>query len=200
MINENLADRTEGDTMEGKDLAECEPPVQDGIKTLGSPNTSDVLRRFDQDTTLVTSIAVSFVIVAAAVFGCEELVQTDSVRPSVVDTVRATDQPQKTQLTSSTAPEASYRSVETPASNPSSPRALSSQSNPIQPIATSQRSPEPVEELAQSKSKSLRHRTSMHHKVVDVKTRLLMLWHASLSRTREQARSGDAFWASDHKR
>jgi hypothetical protein len=187
--------------MEAKDFAACEPPEQHTTKTLASPDTSDVLRRFDQDTALVTSVAVSFVIVAAAVLGCEELVQTESVRLSVADTVRATDQPQKTQLTSSKPPEASYRSVKTPASNPSSFRALSSRSNPIQTqIATSQRSPEPVEELAEPKSKSLRHRTSMHHKVVDVKTRLLMLWHASLSRSREQAHNWNAFWGSDHQR
>jgi hypothetical protein len=187
--------------MEGKDLAACEPPALAGTKTLASPGTSNVLRRFDHETTFVTSVVLSLVLVAAAALRCEELVQTESVRQTVADTVRATDQPQKTQLTSSTPPEASYRSVETPASNPSSPRALSSQSNPIQTqIATSQGSPEPVEEVVEPKSNSVRHRTLMHHKVVDVKTRLLMLWHASLSRSREQAHSGNAFWGSDLQR
>jgi hypothetical protein len=169
--------------MEDKHLVACEPPAQDGTKTLAAPGTSEVLRRFDRDAALVTSVALSFVIVAAAALGCLELVQTESVRHTLVDTVRATDQPQETQFTSSMPPEAS---VETPASSPPAP---SSQSNPIQTqIATSQLSPEPVEALAEPKSKSLRHRTSMHHKVVDVKTRLLMLWHASLSRSRQQAR------------
>ena len=144
-------------------------------------SSSDVLRKFNHDTTLMTRVVLSLVLVAAAALGCEELIQTKSVRLTVADTVRATDQRYGTQLISSTPLETSYRSVETPASNPSAPLALNSQSNPIQTqIATSQLSPEPVDELAEPKSKSLRHRTSMHHKVVDVKTRLLMLWQASL--------------------
>jgi hypothetical protein len=178
------------------------PPAQHGTKTLASTGTSDVLRRFNHDTTLVTSVVLGLVLVAAAVLGCEELVQTESVRVSVADTVRATDQPQETQLTASTPPETEYRSVEIPASNPSSPRAPSSQSNPVNKrIATSQRSPEPVEELAAPQSKSLTLRTSMHHKVADAKIRLLMLWHASLSRSRQQARRWNAFWRfNDHQR
>jgi hypothetical protein len=189
--------------MAGEDLtAFDEPPPQYATKTLEPTGTSDVLRRFDHDTTLVTSVVLSLLLVAAAVLGCEELAQTESVRLSVADTVRATDQPQETQPTSSMPPEASYRSVETPASNPSSPRAPSSQSNPINTqTATSQRSAEPVEELTGPKSKSRTHRTSIHHKVADVKTRLLMLWHASLSRSRQQARGWNAFWRSnDHQR
>jgi hypothetical protein len=96
-----------------EDLKAFDAPRQCGTKT----GTSDVLRKFDQDTTLLTRVVLSLVLVAAAVLGWEELVQTNSVRPSA-DTVRATDQPQETQITSSTPPETSYRSVETPASNP----------------------------------------------------------------------------------
>jgi hypothetical protein len=197
------ADRAEVGTMGVEDLTAFDvPPPQRGTKTLASTGTSDVLRRFDQDTTLVTSVALSLIIAAAAVLGCEELVQTKSARVSVADTARAADQPQETQLTSSTPAEASYRSVETPASNSNSPRAPSSQSNLIDTqITTSQRSPEPVKELAGPKSKSPTHRTSMHHEVADVKIRLLMLWHASLSRSRQQARSWKAFWRfNDHER
>jgi hypothetical protein len=86
--------------------------------------------------------------------------------------------------------------VKTTASN------LSSQSNPIdKQITSSQRSAEPVKELAGPKSESPTHRTSMHHKVADVKIRLLMLWHASLSRSRQQARSWKVFWRyNDHQR
>ena len=161
-------------------------------------SSSDALRKFNQDTTLLTSVVLSLVLVATAVLGWEELVETNSVRPGVADTVKATDQPHGTQLISSTPLETSYRSVETPVFNPSSPLALNSQSNPIDTqINTSQCSPEPVEELAGPKSKSPTHRTSMHHRVADVKIRLLMLWHASLSRS--QARSRQAFWEfNDH--
>jgi hypothetical protein len=183
--------------MDGKDLTALDtPPLQCGTETLASIGTSDVLRKFDQDTTLVASVALSLVIVAAAALGCEELVQTESVRLSVADTVRSTDRPHGTQLTSSTPPEASNRSVKTTASN------LSSQSNPIdKQITSSQRSAEPVKELAGPKSESPIHRTSMHHKVADVKIRLLMLWHASLSRSRQQARSWKVFWRyNDHQR
>jgi hypothetical protein len=185
--------------MAGEDLAAFDaPPAQYGTKTLASTDPSEVLRRFDHDTTLVTSVVLSLILVAAAVLGCEELVRTESVRVSVADTLRATDQPQETQLTSSTPLETLYPSVETPPSNPSSPLAFNSQSNPIDTqINTSQRSPEPVEELAGPKSKSPTHRTSRHHRVADVKIRLLMLWHASLSRS--QARSWKAFWEfNDH--
>ena len=57
----NLADRTEGDTMDGKDLAAVDaPPAHDDTETLPSTSTSDVLRRFDQGTTLVTSVAAEF--------------------------------------------------------------------------------------------------------------------------------------------
>jgi hypothetical protein len=148
------------------------PPLQCGTKTLALTSTSDVLRKFGQDTMLVASVALSLVLVAAAVLGCEELVQTKSVCLCV----GATDQLGGTQLTSSTPLETSYCSVEIPATNPSFHRAPSSQSNPIDiQINTSQRSPEPVEELAGSKSKSPTQRTSMDHKVADVKIRLLML-------------------------
>jgi hypothetical protein len=175
-----------------------EPRLQCSTKTLTLTGPSDVLRKFDQDTTLVSTIVLSLILVSAAVLGCEELVQTESVRLSVADTVRATDQSQETQLTSSTAPEASYRPVETPASNSSSPRAPGSQSNPIDTqIIASQRPPKPVEELAGPQSKFPTHRTSMHHKIADVKIRLLMLWHASLSRSRQQSRSWKAFWRFD---
>ena len=189
--------------MAGEDLtAFDEPPPHYATKTRAPTGTSDVLRRFDHDTTLVTSVVLSLLLVAAAVLGCEELVQTESVRLSVADTVRATDQPQETQLTLSTPPEAFYRSVETPASNPSFPRAPNSQLNAINTqTATSQRSAESVEELTGLNSKSPIHRTSLHHKVADVKIRLLMLWHASLSRSRQQTRSWNAFWRSnDHQR
>jgi hypothetical protein len=102
--------------MDGEDLkAFNAPPLQCSNRTLASAGTSDVLRKFDQDTTLVTRVVLSLLLVAAAVLGWEELVQTESVRLSVADTVRATDQPQETQLTSSTPLETSYRSVETPA-------------------------------------------------------------------------------------
>jgi hypothetical protein len=179
--------------MEDKDLPACDaPPAQDGTKTLASPGTSDVLRRFDQDTTLVTSVALSFLVVAAAVLACQ-LVQTESVRQTVADTVRATDQPQETQLTSSTPPEALSLPVETPISDPGSPGTPSSQSNPIETqIATGQLSLEPVEELAEPKSKPIRHRTSVHHKVVDVKTRLLMLWHEVENKRAAGTHSGKA--------
>jgi hypothetical protein len=60
----------------------------------------------------------------------------------------------------------------------------------------SQRSPETVEKLAEPKSKSLRHSTSMHHKLTEVKIWLLMLWHASLARSRQQARSSKQLWES----
>jgi hypothetical protein len=120
-------------------------PLQWGTKTPNLTGTSDVLRKFDQDTKLVTRVVLSLVLVTAAVFGCGELVQTESVHLNVADTVRATDKPQETQLTSSTPPETSYRPVETPASNPTSPRAPSSRSNPIDTqITMSQRSLEPV--------------------------------------------------------
>ena len=200
-MGENPADRTEQGTMGGEDLTAFDASrLRCGTKTLTSNGKSNQLRKFDQDTTLLTSVILSLVLVAAAVLGCEELVQKESVRLTVTDTVRATDQPQETQLATSTPPEASYHPVETPASNPSSPRAPSSQLNPIDTqITASQRSAEPVEELAGAKSKSPTHRTSMHHKVSDVKIRLLMLWHASLSRSRQQARSGNAFWRfNDH--
>ena len=116
--------------MDGEDLKALKaPPLRCNNRTLASTGASDVLRKFDQDTTLVPRVVLSLLIVAAAVLGWEELVQTESVRLSVADTVRATDQPQETQLISSTPLEISYRSLETPASNPSSPRALGSQSN-----------------------------------------------------------------------
>jgi hypothetical protein len=198
-MDENLAAELEETLWTGKELAAFDAlPLQCATKRLASNGKSDELRKFAQDATLVTSIVLSLAIVAAAVLGCEELVQTESVRLSVADTVRAMDHAQETQLTSSTSPEASYRSVETPASNLSSPRARSSQPNPIDTqTVTSQRSPGPVEELAGPKSKSPTHRTSTHHKVGDVKIRLLMLWHASLSRSRQQSRSWKAFWRFD---
>jgi hypothetical protein len=153
-------------------------------------SSSDVLREFDHDTTLVTRVVLSLVLVAAAALGCEELIQTESVRLTVADTVRPTDQPQETRVTSSTSHEASYHSVETPVSNSSSPQAPSSQSIPIgTQIITTQRSPGPVEKFAEPKSESRRHRISTRHKFDYVKIRLLMLWHASLSSTRRQARS-----------
>jgi hypothetical protein len=163
-------------------------------------SSSDVLRRFNHDTTLVTRVVLSLVLVAAAALGSEELIQTKSVRLTVADTVRATDQPQETQLTSSTPPDASHHSVETPVSNPSSPQAPSSQAIPIDTqIITTQRSPEPVEKFAEPKSEFRRHRISTRHKVADVKIRLLMLWHASLSPTGRQARSWTEFRSfNDH--
>jgi hypothetical protein len=110
--------------------------LQCGTKMPTLTATSDVRRKFDQDTKLMTSVALSLTIVAAAVLGCVELVPRESVHLTVADTVRATDQPQETQLTSNTPPEASYRPVESPASDPSSPRTPNSQSNPIQTKVT----------------------------------------------------------------
>jgi hypothetical protein len=187
--------RLKGDTMDGKDLTALDAPrLQCGTKTMASSGKSEVLRKFDQNTTLVASVALGLVIAWAAVLGCEELVQTKCVGPSVVDTVRTTDQPQETTL------ETSYRSVATLAPNPSSPLALNSQSNPIDTqINTSQCSPEPEEKLSEPKSAFPRHRTSTHHKVADVKIGLLMLWHGSLSRTRPKARSWKESWRfNDH--
>ena len=136
-----------------------------------STSTSDVLRKFDQETSSVAKIVLSLLIVAAAALGCEEVVQTECVRQSIADTVTAADQPHGTQLTSIAPPETVYGPVETPGSNSSSPRALSSQSNPIDTEITvrGQRSLAPVEELAEPKSKSLINRTSTHHKLADVK-------------------------------
>lgn len=183
--------------MDGKDLtAFDEPRLQCDTKTLDLTRTSDVLRKFDQDTTLVASVALSLIIVAAAALGCQELVQTESLRLSGAATGGATDQPHVTQLTWSTPSETSYRSDETTAPNPSSPRAPSSQSNPTDTeITTSHRSAEPAEELAEPELKSPKHRAFMHHKVADAKIRLLMLWHVSLSRSRQQAHRCKAFWA-----
>ena len=152
--------------MDGEDLTP--PPA--------STSTSDVLRKFDQDTTLVAKILLGLLIVAAAALGCEGLVQRECVRQTVAGTMRATDQ--ETQLTSSMPAEASYRSVETPASPP-----LSSQSNPIDAqITASQRSFEPVEELVETKSKSPRHRRPSH---------------ASLSRTRQFWGFSDRHWQAN---
>jgi hypothetical protein len=161
------------------------PPLQCSRKTRVSTGISDVLRRFDQDATLVAGIVLCLVLLAAGVLVCEELVQTKSVSLSTIRTspssaaplsVRATNQAQWTRLTSSTPPEASYRSVETAAPSPSFVRALSSQSNPADTqVTANQRISEPVQELAEPKSKSLRHR------------------HASLSRSRQQPRSWKAF-------
>ena len=109
-------------------------------------SSSDVLRKFNHDTTLVTTGVLSLVVVAAGALGYEELIQTKSVRLTVAE-------PQGTQLASSTPPEASYHSVETPASGPSSPQVPSSQSIPIDTqIITTQRSAEPVERFAEPKS------------------------------------------------
>jgi hypothetical protein len=200
-INTSLADRSEGHTMGGEDLTSFDaPPLQCGTKTVALADTSEVLRKFDQDTRLMTRVMLSLVLGAATVLGCEELVQTKSLSLGLVRTVGATDEAQATRITSSAPPEIAYRSVESPASNSSSFRALSSQSNPIDgQITASQRSAEPAEGLPEPKSKSLRHRPSMHHKVADVRTRLLMLWHASLSRSGQSARSWNVFWRSnDH--
>jgi hypothetical protein len=147
--------------MDGEDLTGfVASPLQWGTKTSNLTGTSDVLRKFDQDTKLVTRVVLSLVLVTAAVFGCEELVQTESVRLNIADTMRATGQPLETRLTSSTPPETPYRSVETPASNPSSPRAPSSQSNPIDThITTSQRSLEPANAEKPSRSEQVpKHR------------------------------------------
>ena len=148
--------------MGGEDLIAFELPLQCGTKTLDLTGTSDVLQKFDQDTRLVASVVLSVVLVAAAVLACEELTPTKSASLNATGSVGATDQVQGTQLTSSSTPETAYRPVETPAPNPSSARALTSQSNPVDAqITTSQRSSQPVQEVAEPKSKSPRHRTSI---------------------------------------
>ena len=159
--------------------------------TLAPTGTSTVLRRFDHDTQFLTIVVLSVLLIAAAVIGCEELVQTTFVRLNAWAPSNATDQARGTLFTLRLPPETPSHPA---ASNPIAVRALNSP--PADPkTRMSQSSSEFVQQIPQfpeAKSQSPSHKPSVHHKLADAKTRLLALWHASL-RTKQQ-RSSTASW------
>jgi hypothetical protein len=165
--------------------------LQCRTETLALTGTSEVLRRFDHDTRLLTAVVLSVLLVAAAVLGSEEFVQTTFVRMNAWSPSNATDQTRPTLFTSRLPPETASHPA---ASNPIAVRPLSS--SPADPkTRMSQSSSEFVQLIPpfpEAKSRSHSHKPSVHHKLADAKTRLLALWHASL-RTK-QSRSPIAFW------
>ncbi|MBV8279302.1 MAG: hypothetical protein JO170_29130 [Verrucomicrobia bacterium] len=164
--------------------------LQCRTETLALTGTSEVLRRFDHDTRFLTAIVLSVLLIAAAVLGSEEFVQTTFVRLNAWSPSNATDQTRRTLFMSRLPPETASHPA---ASNPIPVRALSSP--PADPKARSQSSSEFVQLIPpfpEAKSQSPSHKPSVHHKLADAKMRLLALWHASL-RTKQQ-RSSTASW------
>jgi hypothetical protein len=195
---------------------------------LRAPGTDDVLRRFDRDTQFVAAGLLSAMSCAALLiiasmpesrYDIREASKPKSDLAASAEAAVPFKTAPKAEKSASlemalntdqkfaevsakedppgAPPDTSYRPVETPGSNSSSPRAPSSQ-NPIDAqITITQR--EPVEELAEPKSKPLRHRTSTHRKLADLKTRLLMLWHASLIRAARKHSDGfnDYHWRAN---
>jgi hypothetical protein len=83
--------------------------LQCRTETLALTGTSEVLRRFDHDTRFLTAVVLSVLLIAAAVLGSEEFVQTTFVRLNAWSPSNATDQTRPTLFTSRLPPEtASY--------------------------------------------------------------------------------------------
>lgn len=188
--------------------------------SVANPGTNDVLRRFDRDTQFLAAgllSAMSFAALlivasmpesrynirgaskpksdlsasaeAAGPFNTASKAEKSGSLEMAIYTDQKCAEISAKEDPPDTPRETSYRPVETPAS-----------SNTIDAqIATIQRSLQPVEELAEPKSKSLRHRTSTHHKLPDLKTQLLMLWHASLIRAARKHSGGfnDYHWRAN---
>jgi hypothetical protein len=175
--------------------------LQCRTETLALTGTSEVLRRFDHDTRFLTAVVLSVLLIAAAVLGSEEFVQTTFVRLNAWSPSNATDQTRRTLFTSRLPPETASNPA---ASNPAASNPAASNPIAVRPLSSSPADPKTrmsqsssefvqlIPPFPEAKSRSPSHKPSVHHKLADAKTRLLALWHASL-RTK-QPRSSTAFW------
>jgi hypothetical protein len=170
-MNNNLDNELQVEALgDGVSMPLCAPPLQTAEYPVALTSIHKVLRRLDRDTTLVAAGLLGTVVFAAIVLAFPE---RDPKPDDPTKEARQTTGSDRKSLTSGQATSVDQGS--NPEINHPDVQANATSWSPAQ-------RPDSVR-VIRSKIPNVRYRTFVRHRILDVKMRLIALWHQSLARS-----------------